>query len=242
MSKDFWDVDGSGKFDITDIFWIALQVIAYVSGLVLMGSTFTRSFHLLSSPAFNPSVDGFGWWAFITAVAPEVGLVVAWLSGEVGFRKGRVELVGLSVVGFIVFAVVIGTLGIYDVALIEGQDVTEAASWAHFVASILPLITIGYVALATMLLSYMARRDKLKGGGDWDVRPQRRPQPQPRQELLDRNDFDPRVTLPRIRTEADFGSPVTDPTDKHRVATQVAQRSVSTLRSNGNGSGESHPS
>ncbi len=240
---NFWDMDRNGKFDITDIFWIALQVIAYTSGLVLMGSTFTRSFHLLSSPAFNPSVDGFGWWPFITAVAPEVGLVIAWLSGEVGFRKGRVELVGLSVVGFIVFAVVIGTLGIYDVALVEGQDVTEAASWAHFIASILPLITIGYIALSTMLLSYMARRDKLKGGDtDWQVRPQRRPQPQPRRGLPDRDNFDPRVTLPRIRPESDFGSPVTDPTDKHRTATRVAERAVSTLRSNGNGSGENHPS
>ena len=87
MNKSFWDRDGSGKFDIVDIFWLALQLIAYGAGAVLMLSTFTRSFHLLSSPMLNPGA--FWWWPWLTAASPEVGLVIAWLAGEVGFRKGR---------------------------------------------------------------------------------------------------------------------------------------------------------
>ena len=195
MNKSFWDRDGSGKFDIVDIFWLALQLIAYGAGAVLMLSTFTRSFHLLSSPMLNPGA--FWWWPWLTAASPEVGLIIAWLAGEVGFRKGRMELVALATTGFIAFGVVIGTMQLYDVALVEGQSITAAQTWAHWVASILPLITIAYCAVASMLLSYMARREKLKHEpSEWRVQP-------PRTQLS--------VVRPPAPEQEEYGEPLTDP-------------------------------
>src|SRR3990167_2135993 len=150
--NDFWDRDKNGRFDIVDVFWILLQVMAYGVGAVLMLSTFGRSFLLLSSPQINPGV--FSYWPWITAADPEAGLIIAWLAGEVGFRKGRMELVALAGVGFVLFATVIATMSIYDSALVEGQDITATRPWAHMIASVLALITIAYSGLATILLSY----------------------------------------------------------------------------------------
>ncbi len=229
-NKSFWDMDKNGKFDIVDIFWLALQLIAYGAGAVLMLSTFTRSFHLLSSPMLNPGA--FWWWPWLTAASPEAGLVIAWLAGEVGFRKGRMELVALSTIGFIAFGVVIGTMQLYDVALVEGQDITLAQTWAHWVASILPLITISYCAIASMLLSYMARREKLKSEPvEWSVQRPRLPvgrAPEP------------------IREE--YGEPLTDPLSQsvggrrvrpnpkgspHQTATKTALEALNSIRSVG---------
>lgn len=201
MNKSFWDRDGNGRTDIVDIFWLVLQLIAYGAGAVLMLTTFTRSFHLLSSDQLNPG--RFWWWPWLTAASPEAGLIIAWLAGEVGFRKGRLELVSLAIVGFASFGVIIGTMQLYDVALIEGQDITLAQTWMHWVASILPLFTIAYSAGASMLLSYMARREMLRSGRAWTIQ-ESRPNP---------------VALPSAaRREEYYGGPITDPLDRSRPA------------------------
>src|SRR3990167_9549642 len=217
----FWDRDGNGKFDLVDIFWLALQLICYSAGVAFMASTFARSFHLLSSPQMNPGA--FDWWPWLTAISPEIGLVIAWLAGEVGFRKGRLELVGLSAVGFVAFAVVVATLQLYDVALVNGSDITVAQTWAHWVASVLPLITISYSAVASMLLSYMARREKLRGvevkqtiGTSWQVGKREQ------------------MELP---AKTPYGSPVSDPLRRER-ARQLVKTKVTEVVAGRNGAGE----
>ena len=205
--NDFWDRDKNGRFDIVDVFWILLQVMAYGVGAVLMLSTFGRSFHLLSSPQINPGV--FSYWPWITAAAPEAGLIIAWLAGEVGFRKGRMELVALAGVGFVLFATVIATMSIYDSALVEGQDITATRPWAHMIASVLALITIAYSGLATMLLSYMSRREKLNAQSIGRQQSQWRETPRPQ-----RQSETPR--LPVVDDSGDFGERITDPLSQTR--------------------------
>lgn len=161
-NNGFWDVDGSGKFDMTDIFLILFRIVVYVIGIGFMGSTFARSFHLLSSPTMNPGV--FWWWPYLTAAAPEVGLLAAWLAGEVGLRKGRMDIAILSVFGFIMFGLVVGTMQMYDMEMTNGKDLTQAAEWMHLISAILPLPTIAYGAVASMALAAMDRRNDVTSG------------------------------------------------------------------------------
>lgn len=227
----FWDVNSDGKFDIVDVFWVALQVVAYAGGLIFMGSTFVRSFHLLSSSQMMPQGlgDAFSYWPWLTSIAPEAGLIMAWLSGEVGFRKGQWPLVAISVVGGLVFGIVIATMNLYDVALIEGGDLSDARGWAHTIAAILPLITIAYSALVTMILSAMARWNKVKSTStaiqsEWKEKKRQGGsiQYQPRLEADEQESF-----LPIAKST--FGERVIDPA--HLKATKLAEDAAT--RSNG---------
>lgn len=240
MNRNFWDVDNNGKFDVVDIFWIVLQLVAYGSGVILMASTFARSFHLLSSDAFLPSGTGMDWWPWLTAASPEVGLVISWLSGEVGFRKGKIQLVVLSVVGFALFASIIGTMQLYDVALVEGSDMAVAASVSHFIASVLPLFTIAFSGLATMILSAMSRMEKVSQPAS-RVTITQPPQQRPREQ---------EYRLPQPVEREYLGEPVSDPTrrkggelpkgtyltgEKHREAQAVARQQLERIKQSSNG-------
>lgn len=242
MANSFFDRDGDGDFDITDAFWWALQLFAYGGGIVFMLSTATRSFHLLSSSAMMPTGlgDGFSFWPYLTAAAPEVGLIMAWLSGEVGFRKGKWQLIAISIIGGLTFAVVIGTMNLYDVALLEGGDLSGARGWAHTIAAVLPLITIAYSAVVTMILSAMARWEKVRSGGGKQGGGKSRPeprndnwtlnQPQPRRSQ-------PEYSLPKSAPHTfedeqsifkTYGEPVSDPAiniraANHKAATELAE-------------------
>lgn len=158
----FWDRDGDGDFDIVDLFWILLQAVGYGGGAIFLLTTFTRSYHLLSSPQMNPDV--FWWWPYLTSAAPEVGLFLSWLSCEVGVRKGKIEFTGLGIIGAVVFFFVVGIMQLYDVALVRGGDLSGIRDIGNVVAALLPLATIFYAGTVTAMLGALDRAEKIRRG------------------------------------------------------------------------------
>lgn len=216
MKPNFWDLDGSGHLDAGEIFRIAFMLLCYVGGPILMFSTMMRSYHLLSSPQMMPGDSS--WWPILTALTPELGLLTAWFATEVGFRKGRLELVLTGLVGVVSFIVVIATLQIYDVAMIQGQNISQAATWGHFIASVLPLITIVYLVICSALGAAMARANTIRSGS-WQVQ-------------------QPRYSAPRLPIiSEDLGDPVADPlrerTNQHRQAQRIARTQIQSMGANG---------
>ena len=238
MRKSFWDLDDNGRLDAGEIFRMIFMVLCYTGGPILMLSTAMRSYHLLSSPQMRPG--DLWWWAALTALTPELGLLTAWLATETGFRKGKLELAITGIAGIAMFAIVIGTMNIYDVSLINGEDISIPATWGHFIASILPLITIGYLILCNALGAAMARREKLKHEpSEWRVQ-------QPRTQLS--------VVRPSAPEQEEYGEPLTDPLSQsvggrrvrpnpkgnpHQAATKTALEALNSIRSVGsNGKSE----
>ena len=114
MNNNSWDKNGDGRFDIADVFRIVLPIICYGLGMALMFATLARSYHLLSSPQFNPGNDNpyLRWWPLLTATSAEFGLLMSWVALEVGIRKGHLSktdwsmmlLTGVGGLGFVIFA------------------------------------------------------------------------------------------------------------------------------------------
>lgn len=209
MNNKFWDRNGDDKFDLADIFRIALPLVSYSLGIVLMLFTATRSWHLLSSPQFNPVLGTwlFGWlWPIVTAASAELGLGLSWISLEIGIRRGRLSrsdwsmilMIGLGTIGFLGFAVLIGIMQLYDVDLIQKKDMTEAAGWGHTIASLLPLFTIGYATIVSSAYAALERREKELRVYDrqWQVQ-----------------ESHPRLPVGRSPTseQEEYGEPLTDP-------------------------------
>ena len=219
LFDNFWDRNRDGSVSWTEFLAGAMTIMAYVMGIGLMATTWPRSLHLLSSDYFNPNL--FGWWPFVASGSPEIGLLFSWVACEVGFRKGNGPLIGVGVIGFIIFFFVIGTMQIYDVELVRGADMTHIGKLGEFVASVISMFTIGYLIALTSLVSAMEGA-KSSSGYTKSTRPMRVTRPQPTFPSLEDGEEESREHS---------GVPLIDP---------LGRRSESGNLS-GNGAGEEHP-
>lgn len=264
MNLNKFDQDGDGDFDLADWFRIALPAVSYTLGIVGMFLTGTRSWHLLSSPMFNPVSDIplWGWvWPIVTASSAEFGLLLAWIALEVAIRKGRLTrsdwslavMICIGAVGFVFFALIVGAMQLYDVDLIQGKDLSQVGEWGHIIASVLPLFTIMYSMIVSSAYASIQRRERESRGlgvtstigTSWQVeRSVQEPQPSP---ILQRP-----MEKPKVTGRDDYGDPIVDPLSSpvqrsprsnstHTQAIQAARVNANAVKSKNNGVGRYSP-
>src|SRR3990167_1096955 len=228
MNK-FLDRDGDGDFDLADIFRIALPLLGYGLGILGMIVTAIVSWHLLSSAQFNPLYGTWLYWVWplIVAGMSEFGMTLAWISIEIGIRRGKMAkrdwsmavMIIVGVVGFVLFASLITTMQLYDRELLAGKDLSEVAGWGHTVASVLPLFTIVYAIIVNSAYAALERQEKEARqtqavSRDWQIE-NRKPMADQAKQI---SDVRPAHALP-------YGDPVIDPT-RHRQAGELEKTKV----------------